>query len=64
VGHGPPWADVFPVIGAKDVRVITGSDMLAMLRTVEARGALDVARRLRQHVSQIFLYAIPGPGDP
>jgi len=51
--------DVFPAIGAKDIRAVTSADVLAMLRTVEARGALDVARRLRQHVSQIFLFAIP-----
>jgi len=30
-----------------------------MLRVVEARGALDVSRRLKQHVSQIYRFAIP-----
>lgn len=30
-----------------------------MVRAVEARGALDVSRRLKQHVSQIYRFAIP-----
>lgn len=30
-----------------------------MVRSVEARGALDVSRRLKQHVSQIYRFAIP-----
>lgn len=33
--------------------------MLAILRTVEARGALDISRRIKQHVSQIYRFAIP-----
>ena len=38
---------------------ITSADVLAMVRSVEARGALDVSRRLKQHVSQIYRFAIP-----
>ncbi|PNB48796.1 integrase, partial [Pseudomonas sp. FW305-130] len=46
--------DAFPAFGARDLRSITSADVLAMVRTVEARGALDVSRRLKQHVSQIY----------
>lgn len=51
--------DVFPVLGQKALKDITAADVLAMLRIVEARGALDVSRRIKQHVSQIFLFGIP-----
>jgi integrase len=51
--------DAFPALGAKKLKEITSGDVLAMVRTVEARGALDVSRRLKQHVSQIYRFAIP-----
>jgi integrase len=51
--------DVFPAMGQQDLKQISAADILDMLRAVEARGALDVSRRLRQHVSQIYLFAIP-----
>ena len=51
--------DAFPALGAKPLKAITSADVLAMVRTVEARGALDVSRRLKQHVSQIYRFAIP-----
>lgn len=51
--------DAFPVLGETDIRAVTSADVLAMVRSVEARGALDVSRRLKQHVSQIYRFAIP-----
>ncbi|WP_145206278.1 tyrosine-type recombinase/integrase [Sphingobium sp. B2] len=51
--------DVFPALGQRDLKQISAADILDMLRAVEARGALDVSRRLRQHVSQVYLFAIP-----
>lgn len=51
--------DAFPALGARDLRSVTSGDVLAMVRSVEARGALDVSRRLKQHVSQIYRFAIP-----
>ncbi|MDR7155685.1 integrase [Sphingobium xenophagum] len=51
--------DVFPVLGQRDLKQISAAEILEMLRAVEARGALDVSRRLRQHVSQVYLFAIP-----
>jgi hypothetical protein len=50
--------DAFRLLGAKTLRSVTSADVLAMVRAVEARGALDVSRRLKQHVSQIYRFAI------
>lgn len=51
--------DAFPAFGKTDLRDVTSADVLAMVRGVEARGALDVSRRLKQHISQIYSFAIP-----
>jgi len=50
--------DVFPVIGEKLVNEITAPDVLAMIRKIEARGALDISRRAKQGVGQVFQFAI------
>lgn len=50
--------DVFPAIGACEITKITTPQILAMIRAVEARGALDISRRLKQGVSQVFRFAI------
>jgi len=50
--------DVFPSLGARDVASITPPEVLAVVRAVEARGALDVSRRVKQAISQIFRFAI------
>jgi len=50
--------DAFPVLGKLGLSVITPTDVLAMVRRVEARGALDVSRRLKQRVGQIYRFAI------
>jgi integrase len=36
--------DAFKVFGQTDLRKLTSADVLAMIRSVEARGALDVSR--------------------
>jgi integrase len=50
--------DVFPQIGALPLLDIDGPMILKMLRKVEARGAIDTAKRIRQHVSGVFGYGI------
>lgn len=50
--------DVFPVLGHKLMHEITPPDVLAMIRKIEARGALDISRRAKQGVGQIFQFAI------
>jgi len=51
-------ADVFPTIGSRPITDIEAPEILEMLRKVEARGALDIAKRLLQTVGQVFRYAI------
>ncbi|MBL8448218.1 MAG: tyrosine-type recombinase/integrase [Zoogloeaceae bacterium] len=50
--------DVFPALGFRPISEITAPEVLAVLRKVEARGALDTLKRIRQRVSDVFLYAI------
>lgn len=50
--------DVFPSLGERGVGTITPPEVLAVVRMVEQRGALDVARRIRQCCNQIFRFAI------
>lgn len=51
-------ADLFPYMGARQVNDIRAPELLAVLRRVEARGALIVAKRLRQIAGQVFRYAV------
>ena len=50
--------DVFPYMGAKPVSAIKSPELLAVLRRVESRGALDTAHRIRNHCGQVFRYAV------
>lgn len=51
-------ADVFPVLGERPLAEIKAPELLAMLRRVEARGALETAHRIRTICGQVFRYAI------
>jgi len=51
-------ADMFPEIGNQPVTEIPPQLVVAALRKVESRGALDVANRLLQRSSAVFKYAI------
>lgn len=50
--------DIFPWIGARPASEITAPELLAALRRIEARGALETAHRAHQNCSQVFRYAI------
>lgn len=50
--------DVFPFIGAKNVNEITPQDIIGILRKIEGRNALDVAKRVSQRCTAVFDYAI------
>ena len=50
--------DIFPWIGKRPIREITAPDLLAVLRRIEGRGAIDTAHRAHQNCGQIFRYAI------
>jgi len=50
--------DVFPWIGGRPVAEVTALELLAALRRIEARGALETAHRALGNCGQIFRYAI------
>ncbi len=50
--------DVFPEIGHMPINKIEPTDILALLRKVEERGALDISKRLRQSIGAVFRFAI------
>lgn len=69
--HAPTWApghgekiirrlerDVFPWIGARPVAELSAPELLAVLRRIEARGAIETAHRARQNCGQVLRYAI------
>ena len=49
--------DVFPALGSKLMHEITPPDVLAMVRKIEARGALDISRRAPQQLAHMCLDA-------
>jgi integrase len=50
--------DLFPWIGSKPIVNIKAPELLAVLRRVESRGAIETARRLRIIAGQVFKYAV------
>lgn len=51
-------ADIFPEIGSKPIAELKHRDVIAALRKIEARGATEIAKRMKAVCSQIFSYAI------
>ncbi|GHV50243.1 hypothetical protein FACS1894216_02070 [Synergistales bacterium] len=49
---------VLPFIGEREIATIKSSDILVMLKRLEAIGTYEMARRVRSICSQIFCYAI------
>ena len=49
--------DVFPWLGGRAIAEIKAPEVLAVLRRVEARGALDTAHRVHQNCGQVFRYS-------
>jgi len=50
--------DLIPFIGSMPISAIGPRDVLAAVRRMEARGAIDSAHRLKQVCSQVFRYAV------
>ncbi len=50
--------DIFPWLGARPIAEIKAPDLLAALRRIEDRGAIETAHRALQNCGQIFRYAI------
>lgn len=69
--HSPKWAvshaskiltrlekDVFPWIGGLPIAEIAAPELLATLRRIESRGAIETAHPAHQTCGQIFRYAV------
>lgn len=50
--------DIFPGLGDKPIASLDAPTTLGELRKIEARGAVETARRIRQRMSAVFAYAI------
>ena len=50
--------DAFPHIGDMPIKDIRTPDVLAVIRQIESRGALDVASRVKQRIRSVLRYAI------
>lgn len=50
--------DIFPFIGNVTIKDIEAPDVLAVLRRIEQRGAIDLAHMTKQVIGQVFRYAI------
>lgn len=50
--------DVFPSLGNLPIAAITPPKILETLRAVEARSAIETAKRIRQRISGVYAYAI------
>jgi integrase len=50
--------DVFPIIGSRPIAELAAPDLLAVIRRIEGRGAVDVARRMHNVCGRIFRYAV------
>ena len=49
---------MIPFIGKMPISTIGPRDVLAALRKMEARGALDSVQRVKQVCGQVFRYAV------
>lgn len=50
--------DVFPWLGGRPIAEITARELLAVMRRIEERGAVETAHRALQNCGQVFRFAI------
>jgi len=50
--------NIFPWLGMKPIASITAPEILAVLRRIENRGAIETAHRVKQICGQVFRYTI------
>jgi len=50
--------DLFPWLGSRPISNVTPPELLAALRRIEARGAIETARRAKQTAGKVFRFAI------
>ncbi len=71
IRHSPSWKenhsskiiarlgkDIFPWIGARPIAEVAAPELLAAIRRIESRGALETAHRTLANCGQIFRYAV------
>lgn len=51
-------ADIFPPLGSRPIADITARELLEVIRRIESRGAVDIAKRALQTCGQIFRFAV------
>ena len=56
--------DLFPFLGTRDIAYIQPIELLAVVRRVEERGALDVAHRVLTTAGQVWRYAVATARTP
>lgn len=69
--HSPNWAehhggriirrferDIFPWIGGRPIAEVAAPELLAVVRRIEERGALETAHRALGNCGQVFRYAV------
>ncbi|PID33962.1 MAG: hypothetical protein CR976_02820, partial [Thiotrichales bacterium] len=50
--------DVFPLIGARDVDMLTAPELIPVIKNVSSRGAIDATKRVKGFIQQVFDYAV------
>jgi integrase len=50
--------DIFPWIGGRPIADVSAPELLAVIRRIERRGALETAHRARTNCGQVFRYAV------
>lgn len=50
--------DIFPWIGGRPIAEVTAPELLAVVRRIESRGALETAHRALQNCGQVFRFAV------
>lgn len=50
--------DVFPAVGTVPIAALKAPKIFEVLQTIEDRGSIETAKRVRQRISAVFVYAI------
>jgi len=59
--------NLFPYLGSRPIAEITPPELLATLRRIESRGAVETAKRVKMVAGQVFRFAVASgraPRDP
>lgn len=50
--------DLFPYLSKRPLKDINAPELLAVLRRIETRGAIETTHRAKQNIGQVFRYAV------